>query len=306
MIYRLGLFAFLAVSQFASCGSRRSPDELKRRIQDTLAKHAGVFAVAFKDLDTGEEMLINEREVFHAASTMKVPVMIQLYKQALEGGPVMSERVVVRNTFKSIADGSEYSLDSADDSDKELYKMIGQTRELQELVYSMITRSSNLATNMLIEMADPEKVTQTMRGLGARDIQVLRGVEDNKAYQKGLNNTTTAYDLMLIFEKIAEAKAFSNLTYEVNADASNTMTIILLKQEFNDIIPARLPKDVQVAHKTGEISGVRHDAGIVFLPDGRKYVLVLLSKQLKDEQAGVKALAGVSEMVYEYMKVGRK
>jgi beta-lactamase class A len=305
MIYRLGLFAILAVSQFASCSSPRLPDELKRRIQDTLAKHPGVFAVAFKDLDTREEMLINEREVFHAASTMKVPVMITLYKQALEGGPVMSDRVVVRNSFKSIVDGSVYSLDSADDSDKELYKMIGQTRELQELVYSMITRSSNLATNMLIEMAGAKKVTRTMRELGAKDIQVLRGVEDDKAYQKGLNNTTTAYDLMLIFEKIAQGKAISNAPGEVSGDASNAMTQILLEQEFKDIIPARLPKDVKVAHKTGEISGVRHDVGIVFLPDGRKYVLVLLSKQLKDEQGGAQAMAGVSEMVYSYMQEAR-
>jgi len=134
-----------------------------------------------------------------------------------------------------------------------------------------------------------------MRALGAKDIQVLRGVEDDKAFQKGLNNTTTAYDLMLIFEKIAQGKA-------VNAAASEEMVNILLKQEFNDVIPARLPDDVKVAHKTGEISGVRHDAGIVFLPDGRRYVLVLLSKEVKDVPKAVEAMATVSEMIYQYIK----
>jgi beta-lactamase class A len=300
MIYRLGLLAFLAVTQFATCSSRRFPDELKRRIQDTLAKHPGVFAVAFKDLATGEEILINERAVFHAASTMKVPVMIEVYKQAAAGKFVLSESVPLKFIFRSIVDSSEFTLDPNEDSEQSLYKMAGVSNQvvLSNLVELMITRSSNLATNMIIDLVDARKVTQTMRELGARDIQVLRGVEDDKAFEKGLNNTTTAFDLMLIFEKIAQGKA-------VDSAASEEMVRILLKQEFNDIIPARLPKDVKVAHKTGEISGVRHDAGIVFLPDGRKYVLVLLSRELKDVPAAAAAMAQVSEMVYRYMEEGR-
>ena len=295
MIYRLGLLAFLAVTQFGACSSQHSPDELKRRVQDTLAKHPGVFAMAFKDLSTGEEVLINERETFHAASTMKVPVMIEVYKQAAVGKFALSDSIMIRNTFRSIVDSSEFTLDPNDDSEQALYQQAGARQPLSYLVYNMIIKSSNLATNMVIELVDARNVTQTMRELGAKDIQVLRGVEDDKAFQKGLNNTTTAYDLMLIFEKIAQGKA-------VDSAASQEMIKILLDQQFNDIIPARLPKDVRVAHKTGEISGVRHDAGIVFLPDGRKYVLVLLSKQLKDVQEGVQAMAGVSEMIYKYME----
>lgn len=298
MIYRLGLLAFIAVTQFASCSSRRFPDELKRRIQDTLAKHPGVFAVAFKDLAIGEEILINERAVFHAASTMKVPVMIEVYKQAAAGKFALSDSIMIRNTFRSIVDSSEFTLDPNEDSEQGLYQQAGAQQALSYLVYNMIIRSSNLATNMVIELVDARKVTQTMRELGAKDIQVLRGVEDDKAFEKGLNNTTTAYDLMLIFEKIAQGNA-------VDSAASEEMVKILLKQEFNDIIPARLPKDVKVAHKTGEISGVRHDAGIVFLPDGRRYVLVLLSKELKDVPAAVEAMAGVSEMIYRYMEAAR-
>lgn len=305
MIYRLGLFTVLAVTHFASCSAQRLPDELKRRIQDTLAKHPGVFAVAFKDLSTGEEVLINERETFHAASTMKVPVMIEVYKQVAKGKIQIADSVPVTNSFKSIVDGSLYSLDPADDSDQELYKKTGAKEELKELVYRMITRSSNLATNTVIALVDPKAVTRTMRELGAKDIQVLRGVEDGKAYQQGLNNTTTAYDLMVIFENIAGGKAVRKVLPKWSTTVCNLMTDILLKQEFNDIIPARLPKNVKVAHKTGEISGVRHDAGIVFLPDGRKYVLVLLSKQLKDVEEGVQAMAGVSEMVYRHMEEGR-
>jgi beta-lactamase class A len=133
-----------------------------------------------------------------------------------------------------------------------------------------------------------------MRSYGATGIQILRGVEDQKAYDKGLNNTTTAYDLMLIFEKIATGKA-------VNKKASEAMIQILLDQQFNDIIPAQLPKEVKVAHKTGFITGIHHDSGIVFLPNGRKYILVLLSKNLADEKEAIKTMANVSRLIYNYM-----
>ncbi|HEX7691921.1 MAG TPA: serine hydrolase, partial [Sediminibacterium sp.] len=116
----------------------------------------------------------------------------------------------------------------------------------------------------------------------------------NKAYEKGLNNTTTAYDLMLLYNLMAKDQI-------VNRKACEGMIGILLDQQFNEIIPARLPAGVRVAHKTGSITGLRHDSGIVFLPDGRKYVLVLLSKELKDVPAAVKMMAEVSERVYGYM-----
>jgi beta-lactamase class A len=133
-----------------------------------------------------------------------------------------------------------------------------------------------------------------MRDLGAKDMQVLRGVEDTKAFQKGLNNTTTAYDLMLIFDKLAKGQA-------VNVGASAEMVTILLDQRFNTIIPAQLPSGVKVAHKTGSIVGVHHDSGIVYLPDGRHYVLVLLSQGIKDEKAAVTLMANLSRRIYQYV-----
>jgi beta-lactamase class A len=134
-----------------------------------------------------------------------------------------------------------------------------------------------------------------MRELGAEHINVLRGVEDIKAFDAGLNNTTTALDLMIIFEKIARGQA-------VDEKSSREMIKILLDQKHNDIIPALLPADVKVAHKTGSISGVRHDSGIVFLPDGRKYVLVLLSKNLKNPEKAIKLMAEISLIIYQFIK----
>lgn len=268
---------------------------LKADIQKRLSGVEGVFAVAYKDLKTGNTLFINEKESFHAASTMKTPVMIEVYKQAAAGKFKLSDSILVKNEFHSIVDGSPYQLDIGDDSADGMYRMIGKKMTVYDLTYQMITVSSNLATNILIELVGAPQANATMRSYGAMDMQVLRGVEDDKAYQKGLNNAVTAYDLMLVFEKIARRKA-------VGKRASKAMTGILLDQKFNEIIPAQLPKAVKVAHKTGSITGVQHDSGIVYLPDGRHYVLVLLSKKLSDPAAGVKALAEVSGMIYENVK----
>lgn len=285
-------FLLFSALMLFSCESRL--DTLKRDIQAVLEKENGTFALAFMDLQTGEQVLINEHEAFHAASTMKTPVMVEVYKQAAEGRFNLADSMVVRNEFKSIVDGSPFSLDSADDSEHELYKILGKRRPIYDLVYLMIIQSSNLATNIVIEMVDAKKVTETMRSFGAKDIQVLRGVEDSKAFAAGLNNSVTAYDLMLIFQKIATGEA-------VNPEASQQMVEILLDQKFNELIPAKLPPTVKVAHKTGWITGVQHDSGIVYLPDGRKYVLVLLSKNLKERESGTQAMADVSERIYQYV-----
>ena len=152
-----------------------------------------------------------------------------------------------------------------------------------------------MATNIVIDKVGASNVQQTIRTMGTKNMKVLRGVEDKKAYRSGLSNITTAYDLMVLLEKIAMSNA-------VDSASSNEMMMVLLDQKFNDIIPAHLPDDVKVAHKTGWIAGLHHDAAIVFLPDGRKYVLVLLSKKLKDEKVGVEIMGKVSKLIYDWVR----
>lgn len=269
-------------------------NELLKKIQARLSAETGEFALAFRDLQTKEQILWNDRTSFHAASTMKTPVMVEVFKQVAAGKLSLTDSLVVKNEFKSIVDGSLYTLDPADDSEFELYKLIGTKVTLYDLVYQMIILSSNLATNMVIELVDGKKVTQTMREMGAKDMQVLRGVEDGKAFEKGLNNSVTAYDLMILYQALAAGTI-------VNSKACEDMIRILLDQRYNDIIPAYLPKELKVAHKTGSITGVHHDSGIIFLPDGRKYVLVILSRKLADADKATEAMARVSEMIYRYM-----
>ena len=279
----------------SSCNSsKKALRTVHLDIEKEISGKKGTFAVAFKDLRTGREIKINDHVTFHAASTMKTPVMIEVYKQAAEGRFSLTDSVELKNQFKSIVDGSPFRLDSADDSEYELYKHIGEKRTINALLYQMIIVSSNFATNLVIEKVGAKNVTNSMRQLGANDIQVLRGVEDNKAFEKGLINTTTAHDLAIIFEKIAKGEA-------VNADASRAMVNILLDQKFNEIIPALLPSDVKVAHKTGSITHVHHDSGIVILPDGRKYVLVLLSKDWDDEKLIIRTMANISLLIYKYV-----
>jgi len=269
--------------------------DLKTKIEARLNATTGQYAVAFKQLDrAGVSLYINEKAVFHAASTMKTPVMIEVFNQIKAGKVKLTDSVLVKNEFKSIVDGSRYRMDISDDSAENMYKKIGQSMIVYQLIYEMITVSSNLATNILIEQVGAPQVTNTMHEIGARDIRVLRGVEDQKAFDKGWNNTVTAYDLMIIYEKLARRQV-------VSRTACEQMIQILLKQKFNDIIPANLPQNVRVAHKTGEITSVRHDSGIVYMPDGRSYVLVLLSRNLKDPEEGVKALAMISELVYAFV-----
>lgn len=273
--------------------SAQSIETLRQQITDEISRSKGLFAVAFKDLSSGKTVLINEKVSLHAASTMKTPVLIEIFKQAKEKKFSLDDSLEVKNTFSSIVDGSPFSLDSADDSETELYRAIGQKRTIAFLAYQMIILSSNLATNMMIEFVKAENVMNTLKSMGVNDMQVLRGVEDTKAFEKGMNNTTTAYDQMLLMEKIATGKV-------VSKKACKQMVDILLDQKFKSVIPARLPADVKVAHKTGSITGIQHDAGIVYLPNGKKYVLVLLSKYEGDVNDAIETMAQLSRMVYDY------
>lgn len=284
----LPLFTLSAYSQPSSA------DTCLQRIDSIFRSQQGSFALAFKDLSSGRQLLLHEHENFHAASTMKTPVLVEIYRQAALGRLKLSDSLVLKNEFTSIADSSTYQLDAADDSETALYRALGQRRTVRELVYQMITVSSNFATNLLIDRIGPANVVATMHRLGLDEVHVVRGVEDNKAYQKGLNNTVTASGLMRLFQLMAEGKL-------VSPAASDSMIRILLDQHYNEIIPAQLPAGVKVAHKTGWIKGINHDSGIVFLPDGRKYVLVLLSKEVVDEKAAIRSMAAVSGLIYQYM-----
>ena len=264
--------------------------DLQARVRAIVARSGAEVAVAMRTIDGRAELLLDVDKSFHAASTMKVPVMIELFRQAEAATLSLDDPLPIRNEFHSIVDGSEYQLDVSDDSDAEVYKAIGRTLSLRQLCEAMITVSSNFAANLLIEKLGVENIRRTVTRLGADGMQVLRGVEDQKAFDKGMNNTTTARGFLVLLEKIARGQA-------VSAKADAEMAAILKRQRFNDAIPGGVPAGVAVAHKTGSITKIHHDGGIVYGP--RPYVLVVLVRGIQDEKASGAIIADISRAVWQ-------
>lgn len=275
-------------------------DDLRRSIE-ALIRDAGAadVGVAYRDLATGEELLVHGDATFHAASTMKVPVLMELYRQAGAGTLSLDDRMPVKIEFASIVDGSPYSLKVEDDSETSLYRRLGERLTIRELARLMITESSNVATNMLIERVTAAKTRELMERLGTKDIHVLRGVEDSRAYARGLNNTTTARALMIILSRLAAREV-------VSRGASDEMLAILRAQKFAEGIPAGVPSGVVVAHKTGWFPGVYHDAAIVEPPRRKPFVLVVLTRGIKDEKLAHRLVADIARLVYRHAEAAQR
>jgi len=283
--FPIGLALLLVFSSSAAAQTA-----LESKLRELIAQSGAEVAVAFRSLDGRNEVLIDPDKPFHAASTMKVPVMIELFRQATAGTLSLDDPLSIRNEFHSIVDGSTYELSVGDDSDKEVYQAIGKTLTLRQLNEAMITVSSNFAANLLIEKLGVENIRATVKRLGADGMQVLRGVEDQKAFDKGLNNTTTARGLLVLFDKIGHGAA-------VDAKTDADIVAILKRQQFNDALPAGLPAGVAMAHKTGSITRIHHDAGIVYAK--KPYVLVVLVRGIEDQKKSAELMARMSKVVYD-------
>jgi len=285
-----GAFTLVGLAGPAIAQSRPLAADVERRIAQVPG---AVVGVAFHDLETGDSLYLRADESFHAASTMKVPVMIELFRQVDAGTLRLDQGVPLVNHFVSIADGSPYSLNPSDDSDSLAYTLVGTRVPVRDLVDHMITRSSNLATNALIELVGAQNANATAHRLGASNIKVLRGVEDNPAFRAGMNNTTTPRDLAVLLEAIETGRAASRAGCDAMRD-------ILSRQEFNEEIPAGLPPGTKVAHKTGWITGVLHDAAVVYPPNRKPYVLVVLTRDIADEKVARALIADVSRLVWSH------
>jgi beta-lactamase class A len=251
------------------------------------ASGATFLGVACTSLDGSPRALLAADTTVHAASTMKLPVLVELYRQAADGRLSLAEPLIVRNRFHSLVDGSLYTLDPADDSELSLYAREGEAVPLLELGRPMITHSSNLATNLLIDRLGAASVSGTMRALGFPGLVVRRGLEDDLAYAAGLNNTVTAADMAGLLAAIGRGEVVSP---EIEA--------ILAAQAFNEGIPAGLPEGTYVAHKTGSIPRLYHDAAIVRPPDAPPYVLVVLTTGLDEADEGPALVARISALAW--------
>ena len=249
------------------------------------------LAVAGHDYETDTSFAENGERLFHAASVIKVALLIALFRAAAKGLLRLDDPLHIRNRFRSIVDGSVYRIERDRDADALCHQRIGRAMKLSELAHAMITRSSNLATNLLLNEIGLRFIHQTLCEAGIKGVHVVRGVEDHLAFDRGLNNEMTADGAVQLLRLLCEGDFFDEFSRQQMRD-------ILLDQEFGSMIPARLPATVKVAHKTGEISTQCHDAGIVFFPHRKPYIVAIFSEgpaQLDNRQ---RAIAEISEMIF--------
>jgi len=248
------------------------------------------LGIAFFDAQTTIQWSYNGDHYFHAASTMKLAVLLAVFRQVERGELTLEAPVHIRNRFTSIVNQQPFMLDLGRDADPDVYGHLGRTLTVRELAYWMITKSSNLATNLLVEIVGVPVIQRALDEMEIDGVRILRGVEDQAAFEAGLNNEVTANGLLKLLRLIGDGRAYSKR-------ASDEMLNIMLEQQYRSGIPAGLPKAARVAHKTGNISTVHHDAGIVFIEDRKPYVLVILT-QFPAETGRGKAVADVSRDIY--------
>ena len=248
------------------------------------------LGISFYDAETTIQWSYNADEYFHAASTMKLAVLLGVFRQVDRGELDLHAPVHIRNRFTSIVNQEPFMLDLGRDADPDVYGHLGKTLTVRELAYWMITKSSNLATNLLVDVVGIPTIQLALDELDIDGVRVLRGVEDSRAFEAGLNNAVTAHGLLKLLRLIADGKAYSQ-------QACDEMLDIMLEQQYRSGIPAGLPKAARVAHKTGNISTVHHDAGIVYLEGRKPYVLVILT-QFDPENGRGTAVADVSRDIF--------
>jgi beta-lactamase class A len=271
-------------------------DALRLRIESIVQKsNARAVSVALPDTENGAELHYNADRWFHGASTIKVAILLAVYGEIDSGRLAPQSRLHVRNRFLSAYDGSPFRVLADRDADSEVHAAIGKTMRVNELALHMIATSSNLATNLLLDLIGLEAVQRTIDRFGLTGLDVKRGVEDEKAFDRDIVNRVTANGLVALLGLIAEERAYS-------PELSREMLAILHQQEFKKGIPARLPRDVRVAHKTGDISTVAHDAGVVYAPGRKPYVVAILTEWAADAGSRSPTIAALSHAVYEQLR----
>ncbi|HET9983486.1 MAG TPA: serine hydrolase [Longimicrobiales bacterium] len=271
-------------------------DRLRAKIL-RIAREAGAeaVAVAYHDWETRTEWSLYGDVWFHAASTIKLPVMVGVYGVVAEGELGTDSRVHVRNRFRSVADGEPFRVEASRDANSDVQAAIGRTMKVEDLARHMIVTSSNLATNLLLDLVGVEEVQAKLASLSLHGVRLERGVEDERAFERGINNRVTAKGLLEVLRVLQERRAFS-------AELSEQMLEILHGQEFNAGIPAGLPDGARVAHKTGEISTIAHDAGLVYLEGREPYAVVILT-EWPAEVTGARheTIARISRAIFEHL-----
>ena len=255
-----------------------------------LKNKARAIGIALHDLETGFRFSLQGDRWFHAASTIKVAVLLAVFRAADEGRFQLDDSLHVRNRFFSAVDGSLFRLSQDRDATPELYAAIGRTAKISSLAHAMICGSSNLATNLLLEFVGVEYTRRILREAHVEGVELKRGVEDHAAHESGVNNEATADGLLTLLSALRGDF--------LKPETKRELIRILLEQRFNSMIPAGLPAHATVAHKTGEISTASHDIGIVYLPEREPYIVAILTEFDEDKAGRRETVAAISAAIY--------
>ncbi len=266
-----------------------------RRFVDELPNR-GTFSLWWGPLE-GEAWFTHDAEAQHyAASTMKLALVLAAYRRADLGNFDLDRPVTVHNEFRSAAGSGRYGLERSDDSDPEPWRRLGTDVALRWLCHRALVRSSNLATNLVLEQVGVEAVTEALAAVGASTSVVSRGIEDADARAAGHDNLVTATDLAVTLQALSCERAASSASCQ-------EILAILAAQQINDALPAQLPVGTRVAHKSGWVDGISHDAGIV-APDGATpFVFVMCTTSDLDERAGCSLIAAAAAAAYADRRV---
>lgn len=267
-------------------------DQLRHAIDEIVtSSKTSACAVAVRDYQSSFHFELEADRFFHAASTIKVAILLALFRAIDEGKIRASDPLHVRNRFASAVGGAPFRLDSDSDGYPQLYRLVGRTARIADLAENMVVWSSNLATNLLLEHVGTDYAAKVLDEAGVHGMRLRRGVEDTAAHEHGMNNETTAQGMVELFS-VLRADFLS-------AKSRDQVIHILLGQRFDSMIPAGLPSHATVAHKTGEISTVCHDAGFVYLPERDPYLVAILTESQAAGENRRATVASISRAVYE-------
>ncbi len=291
--FRPAVVAFALVS-VAIAAQSPSPTaaELKakfdHRLQEIASRVDGVMGYAALDLTSGDRFGHLDRDVFPTASTIKLAIVYELFKQVDEGKIRLEQTIVLDR--KQAVGGSGV-----------LFAMGTPALSVRDYATLMVMLSDNTATNVLIDLAGMENVTRRMAGLGLTATKLRRHMIDLAAARRGDENVSTPAEIVRLLELLngpANAGPHTSGPDDLTA-SSHDAAIALLKKPKTSRLRKGLPSGVEAADKPGELEGVRVDAGIVFAKN-RPYILCVMTTYLKDEAEGERAIEETSRAAYEY------
>ncbi|WP_294143604.1 serine hydrolase [uncultured Clostridium sp.] len=236
--------------------------KLEKEIINLCSRVSGSKSVIVENMRTGEKIEINRNEIFPAASLIKLPILLTLFSMAEKGQIVLETRVEVTKDCHVGGFGVLKDLEN------------GLNPTLRDLAVLMITLSDNVATNLLIDMIGMPEINCEITSLGLNDTALRRKMMDAEAKEAGLDNDTSAADIRRILKAV------------LKSPFREEILDILFRQQCNNKLPVFMGEEIRFAHKTGDLPGVEHDAGII-CANGEEIIVVVLTKDLADNKEGI-------------------